>query len=205
MPECVASWRSEISCLSAMDVPPLTSPPSIRVYDHPSGYEPRFSRTSACTPPSIRSRGPMPIPNARSDPAPPPLPPPRYNEELEYGYDPGWRFANRGFQKSTLAPIKQGSSLHGGYKQPSPKTETTHQQQPEEWEVVESDRRSSTVSTLCSHSQLDVKMGSLVAIEEDCQKPSSPSPTANQRCVHLLFVSTYVVSQIDGIFSSLCL
>lgn len=59
----------------------------------------------------------MTIPNGREDIAPPPLPPPKYIEELTYD-DAGWQSGSTmhaGFGKSTLAPIKLGSSLMGSY------------------------------------------------------------------------------------------
>lgn len=145
----------------------------------------------------------MPIPNARSAIAPPPLPPPRFIPDLAHGHDAGWKFANEerkgAFQKSTLAPIKQGSSLHGGYMQPRLNTRSVPEQQPEQLEVDESDRKSGTASTLPSPSQPDEQMGSLGATKEDRQKAASPSSIANQRCVYLSFVSVYVTSRSLGI------
>lgn len=68
------------------------------------------------------SRAPigMAIPHARTETAPPPLPPPRWNKSLENGMDLGFNWANSmpGALSNTLAPIKPGSSLHGGYGDP---------------------------------------------------------------------------------------
>ncbi|KAF7509821.1 hypothetical protein GJ744_007332 [Endocarpon pusillum] len=165
-----------------MDVPRLSSPPSIRIYDPNPGFEGRYSRTSAQTsPPSFSTRASMPIPNARSDPAPPPLPPPPFIEDLARGHDTGWKFANEGaFRNSTLAPIKQGSSLHGGYRQPRLNTNTKSDDQPELLQADELGRKSSTVSTIRCNSQPDIQMGCVGAAEEDGQKPTSPSSLANQ-------------------------
>lgn len=59
----------------------------------------------------------MPIPGTHCDEAPPPLPPPRYNEELAQGIDVAWSWANSDPFNNTarrLAPIKPNSSLYGG-------------------------------------------------------------------------------------------
>lgn len=179
-----------------MDIPRLSSPPSIRVYDPNPGFERRYSRTSTQTSPSsFSSRGSMPIPNARSDPAPPPLPPPPFIEDLARGHDTGWKFANEdqqgAFRNSTLAPIKQGSSLRGGYMQPRLNTNPKSDDQPEVWQADALGRKSSTVSTIRCNSQPDIQMGSVGAAEEDRQKPTSPSSPANQRYVYFLFVRIY--------------
>lgn len=70
--------------------------------------------------------------------------------------------------------------------------------QSEEVDDNESDRKSSTVSTIRSTSQPDIQMGCLGAAEEDRQKPASPSSIANQRCVYLLFVSAYITFRSLG-------
>jgi hypothetical protein len=136
----------------------------------------------------------MPIPNARADPAPPPLPPPRFIEALARGHDVAWQLANQGLkggfpQKSQLAPIKQGSSLHGGYLQRLNTSSKSGDLADDEDD--ESDRKSSMVSTIRSNSQSDIQMGFLGAAEDDRQNATSPSFIANQRYVSLLFVSAY--------------
>jgi hypothetical protein len=57
----------------------------------------------------------MAIPGTRVDDIPPALPPPRYNNDLEHGFDLAWRWQNEHLMtgKSKLAPIKPGSSLLG--------------------------------------------------------------------------------------------
>jgi hypothetical protein len=139
----------------------------------------------------------MPIPKTRSDDAPPPLPPPTFIPELEHGHDAGWKFANDGvmggFQKSTLAPIKQGSSLHGGYVQPRLNTKSRSEDQAEEMEIDdESARKGSTVSTIRSPSQPDIQVGNLGLRDDEQQNASSPSSIANQRCVYFQFVTAYI-------------
>lgn len=58
----------------------------------------------------------MAIPGARIDDVPPPLPPPRYNHDLDQGLDIAWSWQNEdsSMGASRLAPIKPGSSLLGG-------------------------------------------------------------------------------------------
>jgi hypothetical protein len=94
-----------------------TSPPSIRIYDsgpslHSRYALPRRSPPSYGTPSAI----PMAIPNARESP-PPPLPPPRYINELNDGQDAGWQWANSihtgSYSRQTYPHIKEGSSLLG--------------------------------------------------------------------------------------------
>ncbi|WEW55511.1 hypothetical protein PRK78_000942 [Emydomyces testavorans] len=50
--------------------------------------------------------------------APPPLPPPRFIEDLAQGHDSGWKWGNSFEGKPTLAPIKPTSSLFGGHSRP---------------------------------------------------------------------------------------
>ncbi|KAI9871214.1 MAG: hypothetical protein M1830_003193 [Pleopsidium flavum] len=103
-----------------MDIPRVTSPPSILVYDfNNSNHDrPRLStRTSSNASMSFsKTPGPMSIPNSTFEP-PPPLPPPRHVHELAGGDDLGWQWANSpssGFGKSDLPTLKPGSSLYGG-------------------------------------------------------------------------------------------
>ena len=179
-----------------MDIPCSTSPSSIRVHDPNPGFERRYSRTSQrISPSSFSSRGFMPIPNARSDPAPPPLPPPTFIPDLARGHDAAWQFGNDGYQRSILAPIKLGSSLHGGYMQPKLNTRSRSEDQPEQLDIHESNQKSNRASTIHSPSQPEVQRGCLSAADEDRQKTASPSTMANQRCVYLLFVNAYYTSR----------
>lgn len=96
-----------------MDISRVTSPPSILVYDF-NGNNGRAAR-------SAREQGGMNIPNARHDEAPPPLPPPRFIDDIAAGGDPGWQWGNTpsscgGFGKSG-GSVRSGSSLHGTWDQ----------------------------------------------------------------------------------------
>jgi len=94
-----------------------SSPPAIRVYDsrpHNGRHaNPRRSPSYAVTSSSV----PMAIPNAREAP-PPPLPPPRYINDLSNGHDPGWQWTNnRGDAPvvgKTYGSVKSGSSSRRG-------------------------------------------------------------------------------------------
>lgn len=105
--------------------PPMSSPPSILVCDfNHSTYDRRRSSASKSAVRNLSFRSlsssprPMAIPNAKEPLAPPPLPPPRYIEDLAIGHDSGWKWGNSfeegEFGKPTLPPIKASSSLVGG-------------------------------------------------------------------------------------------
>jgi hypothetical protein len=95
-----------------MDIPRIASPSSSRVLDQMSYHDrrPPISRNDSQTSSSFHtSRAPMTIPHNRPAEAPPPLPPPRFIEDLANGHDLGWRWGNSvgdgGFGK--LAPINK--------------------------------------------------------------------------------------------------
>ncbi|KAL1968820.1 hypothetical protein VTN77DRAFT_1181 [Rasamsonia byssochlamydoides] len=97
-----------------MDIPRLSSTPSIHVHDCNNSYD-RHS--------SFSSRGPMRIPTKTvEDFAPPPLPPPPRINALEDGHDVGWLHANAmgAPDVGKLAPINPSSSLYGGHRRPEP-------------------------------------------------------------------------------------
>ncbi|KIX93699.1 uncharacterized protein Z520_10605 [Fonsecaea multimorphosa CBS 102226] len=129
---------------------------------------------------SLRPREGMGIPGARFNDVPPPLPPPRYNNELAQGIDLGWKYGNgEPFDiQRQLAPIKPGSSLYGGYL--DSRSHFGRAQDTDEMDLDDDDyvRRSSNVSTVRSPSQADIRLaGSVPAL---IRKP--PSPTlASQR------------------------
>lgn len=77
-----------------MDFTPVTTPPSTLVHDHNARHGPRQSTSRSGAMPFSRAPVPLPIPNARYDPAPPPLPPPRYIDDITAGSDPGWAWGN---------------------------------------------------------------------------------------------------------------
>lgn len=68
--------------------------------------------------PDRQRLSPMSTPNVREVP-PPPLPPPRWVEDIGNGGDAGWTFENQGsasrFETSS-ATVRAGSSLLGGYQ-----------------------------------------------------------------------------------------
>lgn len=119
----------------------------------------------------------MPIPNSRGEEAPPPLPPPRYLEDLDNGHDSGWTWANSlargdGFGQRTLAPIKRGSSLYGGYMR-GRMDGTDNPMAGDD----DHDRRGSTVSTIKSPSEADVRMDGLLFSDDGYQSPLSSGVT----------------------------
>jgi hypothetical protein len=128
----------------------------------------------------------MAIPGAPIDEPPPPLPPPRYNEELDRGIDVAWSWQNTESYggKSKLAPIKPSSSLYGGYMQARGDTRRTSDH--DDMDVDDWERRGSTVSTIRSPSQADISAGT--SIPSLVRRPPSPTPS-NQRSVHSLHVS----------------
>ena len=75
-----------------MDFTPVTSPPSL-VYDRNANHGRRRSTSRSAAMPFSRAPA-LAIPGARFDPAPPPLPPPRYIDEIAAGSDPGWAWGN---------------------------------------------------------------------------------------------------------------
>ena len=77
-----------------MDFTRVTSPPSILVHDQNASHGRRRSTSRPTAMPFSRAPGPLAIPNARYDPAPPPLPPPRYIDDITAGSDPGWAWGN---------------------------------------------------------------------------------------------------------------
>ena len=130
---------------------------------------------------SLRPREAMVIPGARFDDAPPPLPPPRYNEELAQGVDVAWSWGNSDpfSTKKRLAPINPGSSLYGGY--PDSRRGLGRSRDIEDMDLDNDyPRRSSNVSTVRSPSQTEIRTGGHVPTL--IRNPPSPT-TANQRLV----------------------
>ena len=76
-----------------MDFTPVTSPPSSLVHDRNANHGRRRSTSRSAAMPFSRAPA-LAIPGARFDQAPPPLPPPRYIDELAAGSDPGWAWGN---------------------------------------------------------------------------------------------------------------
>jgi len=146
------------------------------------------SRSNSQTPDDpIHPRGAMTIPGARFDDAPPPLPPPRFNEELAHGIDVAWSWGNSDpfhYNKKQLAPIHPGSSLYGSYREPPRPLASASLRTPDDMDLDDDEehRRGSTVSTIRSSSPAEFRMGS--HIPSLIRKPPSPSGTPlNQRLV----------------------
>ena len=164
-----------------MDISRATPPPAIEIHESQqesaegTSHPRAFAFRSAASQSSSSS---MAIPNASVNEAPPPLPPPKHIEDFDHGLDPGWTWGNRRdgfeFRKVTLAPIRHGSSLQGGYlhgiegpRRPEIKTEGET-----DMDLDQSDRRGSSVSTLRSFSDL-AQSGSLGDSFRDRALPSS--------------------------------
>ena len=161
---------------SAMRVPSRS--PALEIRPNTSRGASQTSTTSS------HSRAPMSIPGARIDEPPPPLPPPRYNEELDRGIDVSWSWQNNHEAhsgKRQLAPIKSGSSMFGGYMHP--RGDTRRSSDVDEMDLDDWDRRGSTVSTIRSPSQAD--MGAGTTIPSLVRRPPSPA-SSNQRSVFAL-------------------
>ena len=172
---------------------------SVRMPTRPSyaARRPTTSRaTSHTSTSSSHSRDPMPIPGAPIDEPPPPLPPPRYNEELDRGIDAAWSWSNSQplGVAGKLAPIRPSSSLYGGYMRS--RTNSRLSPDHDEMDVDDWDRRGSAALTIRSPSQADILMGAGgagIAIEAGAptsipslvRRPPSPTPS-NQRSVPVL-------------------
>ena len=151
---------------------------------------------------SRRAQDGLRIPGTRFDEPPPPLPPPRYNEELAQGIDVAWSWGNSDPFNSArrLAPIKLGSSLYGGYMDTSRNSDRSRDADDMDLDDDDFPRRGSTVSTIRSPSQADIRLGAHVPV---IRKQSSPT-SANQRLVShcmlaALFGSTDVCVWIFGV------
>ena len=108
-----------------MDHPRITSPPSIRVdFGHPYPLHSPPNRStlhsSGTSKTFAHSASPKPIPNSRMESPPPPLPPPRFIEDLAVGRDPGWHWGNtpvRSARESEIGSgtVSLGSSLRSAW------------------------------------------------------------------------------------------
>ncbi|MCJ1392232.1 hypothetical protein MMC18_005099 [Xylographa bjoerkii] len=103
---------------------PRVSSPRIPAPENSHAYGPhRFSsRTSSYSSPNASQPFPTPaapvsIPNSWENPAPPPLPPPRFIEDIAMGRDPGWQWGNsggRGEFANKFGAVSPGSSISQG-------------------------------------------------------------------------------------------
>lgn len=106
-----------------MDDGRLDSPPAIQVegYHQPYGAHFSSSRRSSLSSSTSRSYSqsamPMSIPRAKVDSVPPPLPPPRYVEDLAMGQDLGWQMGNTSRKQFGKT---DGDPSPWGWNRPSP-------------------------------------------------------------------------------------
>jgi len=177
-----------------MEIPRVASPPSSRILDQMSYNDTRApgSQSNSQTSPSFHlSPAPMTIPHSRPAEVPPPLPPPRIIPDLTNGHDPGWSWGNPmgDGRFGKLAPIKQSSSLNGGYRR-APTEASRDEEAMEEMDVDgEFDRRGSNVSTIRSPSHPELFPGSLGYIHSGGKRTPSPSAISNQRLAHSPFLN----------------
>ena len=177
-----------------MDIPRIAPSPSSRVLDQMPYNDTRApgSRSNSQTSSSFHlSPAPMTILHSRPAEAPPPLPPPRIIPDLANGHDLSWTWSNSvregGFGK--LAPIKQSSSLNGGYRRALPEI-SRDKEVMEEMDVDgEFDRRGSSVSTIRSPSHPELFPGNLGYIHSGGKRTPSPSAISNQRLAHSPFLN----------------
>jgi hypothetical protein len=124
----------------------------------------------------------MVIPGTRFDDVPPPLPPPRYNDDLAHGVDIAWKWANHDpfHHGRQLAPIKPGSSLHGSYLESRSHFSHGRDDDDDMMDIDDDEdpRRNSNVSTVRSPSEAEIRFGGPVPAL--VRKPPSPN-LANQR------------------------
>ena len=137
-----------------MDATRVNSPPLIRIHDH-NGNRSRGRSSSRSTGASFpRIPGPMAIPNTSHNPAPPPLPPPRYIHDLSAGRDPGWEWGNnssRGFGQGV------GASMAGSNFPKSWAKQAEHSRHHEGSERPQYKRRESSSSTIRSPTDTDTR------------------------------------------------
>ncbi|RMZ86249.1 hypothetical protein DV737_g114, partial [Chaetothyriales sp. CBS 132003] len=128
----------------------------------------------------------MAIPGIRAEEPPPPLPPPRYNEELDRGVDTAWTWQNRepcGGGHSNLAPIKPNSSMYGGYMQPRGRTQLCAEPDEMDLDDWDRDRQSSAVLAFRATSQTNMQIGGgngNGSIPGLVRRPPSPTPSSQR-------------------------
>lgn len=131
----------------------------------------------------------MGIPNIRYVEAPPPLPPPRYIDDLAHGNDLSWELQNRGGDfgpQQKLPSIKHNSSLFGGYMAPT-RSSSGHDVDDEAIDMMDLDDddydRKGSTSTIRSPSQAEIDTASLAVgrMQSLARRPPSPLAPSNQR------------------------
>ena len=185
-----------------MDIP---SPPMIRVHDLSPSSEPGFSRSRTSAHISLSScppSNPMPIARIHSTPVPPPLPPPSHIQGLENGRDDSWIFQNRGLKGglpvSTLAPIREGSSLQGGYMHTA-NTKSIPVGQAGKHGLPAPGRNGLIKLALLPSSRSTVPSEDLGHLQDETQRPVSPASISNQRCVYFFLCGRLCLSISQGL------
>lgn len=132
-----------------MDYSRLSSPPSIRIHDHNGSHHARKRSTSRPTG-SLPSGtpGPMAIPNSRPELPPPPLPPPKFIDDITAGSDPGWAWGND--PSGTFGKRKEPSSMAGSKFPKSWSNRGEEKREVERDEEYEYRRRQSSTATIRS-------------------------------------------------------
>ncbi|KAI9716008.1 MAG: hypothetical protein M1812_005642 [Candelaria pacifica] len=138
-----------------MDIPQLTSAPSIRVSDFNSKNHDRrrSSSRSLSYNPTLPTKAPSPmaIPNSRGPDAPPPLPPPRNVPNSGDGTDLGWQMGNS-IGRSSFGSVNPGSSLYGSFARKEGGEAEKEQQNNSSW-------RKTSTSTFKSLPSMDFDAG----------------------------------------------
>lgn len=150
---------------------------------------PQFARRSnsrSSSDGSLRLGRAMSIPGRRFEDAPPPLPPPRFNEELAHGIDVAWAWANTNpfdHGQKALPPIRPGSSLHGLHTDPqTPYSAYLPAQEPSSAFSFDSIERGRVAEPFTPQVESPASRGHSRQLPSLSRNPSSPSHK-NQRSV----------------------
>jgi hypothetical protein len=128
---------------------------------------------------STSIRKPMSIPGRHFEDAPPPLPPPRFIQDLEDGHDIVQEREQRQNKNSDLPPIKEGSSLLGGFSKRSKHQEYgRHAINCEEDNSSSHTRRGLTATIPPPTSTTTMSSAAVCSLPSVVRRPTSPS-TAN--------------------------
>lgn len=167
-----SAWQSH----ALMDYTRVTSPPSIRVHDHNGTNHGRRRSTSRSAGVSIpRSPAPMAIPSSRPELPPPPLPPPRFIDDITAGSDPGWTWGN---DPSGSFGKPGGSSMAGTNFPKSWGNRPEDKRQTERSERPEYRRRQSSNTTIKSPTDTDRRYDFSRQQDEGYYSVSGPRPSA---------------------------
>ncbi|KAK4992447.1 hypothetical protein LTR66_006284 [Elasticomyces elasticus] len=148
----------------------ISSTPAIRIHDHGSYHRhhryPSLPHRLPCYPSYPATARPMSIPSVRESP-PPPLPPPRYMDDINPGQDPGWQWGNGAdaVEFGKKVSLRPGSSLLGGGSQIQP---ARRESLDDTSNSVDQERRGSSISTVIpSRKDTDMRKDGLSHSDED--------------------------------------